>query len=344
MSTFRILSLDGGGVRGVATAAFLCAIEKNLGHSVSDCFDLITGTSTGGIIAAGLAMGKSAEEMEQFYKDWGERIFTRSGAVRSGRMLRLGYRVLRGLVSEPSLSEIDFEWILRPKYDMRELSAALQTVFGDRILNEAKRRVIIPAVDLIKGQTVVFRTPHLPNMVRDRHLPVHAITLATAAAPTYFQPTAISEGSLYADGGLWANNPSLVAYAEAMRIRRECTRDVDPRFETDEIKILSIGTGLLPYYVNPGDQPAGIAYWAPRLFEVIGASQSQAVDFQVGFLLPPGQYCRINFGLPDKSFTMDAAENLSALAHRGRERATEAFATIKGQFLTEKVPAYLPFD
>jgi hypothetical protein len=343
MAAFKVLSLDGGGIRGVAIAAYLSAIEKHLGHSVAEYFDLIVGASTGGIIAGGLAIGKSAEEIEQFYRDWGERIFTPSYSARASRLLRLGYRFLPKLLSEPSLSEIDVEWILSPKYDARVLAAALRNVFGDVVLNDAEHRVVIPAIDLIKGQTIVFRTPHLPNMVRDRHLPVHAVALATASAPTYFQPSAISEGSLYVDGGLWANNPAMVAYSEAIRIRKECVRDVDPRFEADEIKILSIGTGILPYYVNPGQRPAGIAYWSPRLFEVIAASQSQAVDFQVGFLLPPDRYCRINFILPDKSFTMDSVGNMGTLAHRGRERANETHSIVKDQFLTEKAQLYVPF-
>jgi hypothetical protein len=140
-------------------------------------------------------------------------------------------------------------------------------------------------------------------MVRDRHRPAHAVALAIAWAPTYFQV-----------------------------------------FETDEIRTLSMGTGLLQYYVNLGHRPAAIAYWAPRLFEVIGASQSQAVDFQVGFLLPACQYCRINFMLPDRSFTMDSMGNLSTLSHRGCERANEVYSILKDQFLTEKVQAYVPFS
>jgi uncharacterized protein len=343
MAVFKILSLDGGGIRGVAIAAYLSAIEKHLGHSVTQHFDLIAGASTGGIIAAGLAIGKSAEEIEQFYKDWGQRIFTPSYSAKVGKLLRGGYRILQWLVSEPSLSEIDAEWIFSPKYDATVLSTALRTTLGDTILNDAKHRLIIPAVDLIKGQTVVFRTPHLPNMVRDRHLPAYAVAHAAAAAPTYFQPTAISEGSLYVDGGLWANNPAMVAYSEAARIRKECVRAVDLRFEANEIKILSVGTGLLPYYVNPGQRPAGIAYWSPRLFEVIAASQSQAVDFQIGFLLPPSQYCRINFTLPDKSFTMDSVGSIATLAHRGRERANETFSVVRDQFLTQKAQLYVPF-
>jgi uncharacterized protein len=344
MPTFRILSLDGGGIRGVATAAFLGSIERNLGHRVADHFDLIAGTSTGGIIAAGLALGRSAEDIEQFYSDWGRRIFKRGSGVKARMKMRVGYRILRMFVSAPSISDIDAQWIVGPRYEVRVLSEALHSVFGDQILNQAKRRVIIPAVDLIKGQTVVFRTPHLPGMVRDRWLRVDAIALATASAPTYFQPTTITKGSLYADGGLWANNPAMVAFTEAARISRECKRNVDPSFSIEDVRILSLGTGLLPYYLNPADEPAGIAYWAPRILDVVGAAQSQGIDFQVGFLAGPGHYRRINFPLPDRSFALDSTDHLDVLTHKGRECATEWFSAIRSEFLSERADAYVPFD
>ena len=343
MSAFKILSLDGGGVRGVATAAFVASLERKLGHRLADHFDLIAGTSTGGIIAAALAMNKSGEEIEQFYHDWGHRIFLSTYSAQPRRTLRLGYWLLRKLLSEPSLADIEPEWIASPKYQLKQLSSALHSVFGDTILNEACKRLVIPAVDLIKGQTVVFRTPHLPNMVRDRWFPVASIALATAAAPTYFQPSTIEQGSLYADGGLWANNPAIASYVEAIRIGRECNRAEDPKFSTDEIAILSVGTGALPYYVDPRERPAGIAYWLPRLFDVIGSAQSQATHFQVGFLLRSGQYHRVDFRLPDKSFGLDCADKIPALSHRGRELAAEEYFIIKQRFLNEPAGPYVPF-
>jgi patatin-like phospholipase/acyl hydrolase len=344
VSAFNILSLDGGGVRGVATAAFIAAIEKNLGHPLTQHFDLIAGTSTGGIIAAALAMNKSGQEIEHFYQDWGPRIFSPAYSARPSRALGLGYWLLRKLVSEPSLADIQPEWIVSPKYQLGVLSDALCSVFGDTILNEASKRLVIPAVDLIKGQTVVFRTPHLPNMVRDRSLRVASVGLATAAAPMYFHPNSIEQGSLYADGGLWANNPTMLAYTEAIRIARECNRVDDSEFSIDDIAILSVGTGTLPYYVDPCEHAAGIAFWLPRLFDVIGTAQSQAVHFQAGFLLGPAQYCRIDFRLPDKSFGLDCANKLNALAHRGRELAIEQYSIIKERFLVHSAGPYSPFD
>lgn len=212
MAVFRILSLDGGGIRGIATTAFLAAVERNLDRPIVHYFDLIVGTSTAGIIALGLAAGKSAKEVEKFYAGWG--VFTRNKNAKPGILLRLGVRAVRRLIPEGSTAPIDPPWIAAPKYDAAILSRALHELFRDRLLGDLEHRVIIPSLDLIKGQTVVFRTPHLPGMVRDLKLPVESVALAGASLPTYFAPATITKGSLYADCGRWANNPTLVGFIE----------------------------------------------------------------------------------------------------------------------------------
>jgi len=306
-----------GGIRGAFTASLLATLQENVESPLANYFDLIAGTSTGGIIATALAMDIPTNTIRDFYSEYGSKVF--------GRPTNIVAR------------------LLGPKHNLRLLESALKEVLGERILNEANHRLIVPSIDLIKGQTVTFKTPHLPGMVRDRWFPAFQVSLATAA-PTYFQPYSIQEGSLYTDGGLWANNPSIVSYAEAIRINRDCQRDCDPHFTPDDICLLSIGTGSFPYYVNPGTKGAGLIFWSSRFLDVTSGAQSQGADFVAGFFVKKEQYSRINFQLPDSSWGLDASDKLGDLMHRGRERAFETLAQIKTLFLTETAIPYVPFD
>src|SRR5215211_2196105 len=120
----KVLAIDGGGIRGVLPAALLATVEDSLGEPVVDYFDLVTGTSTGGIIALGLASGLSAHEILDFYLEHGPGVFCGPKLPRKLRQWALG------------------------KYDAGGLSGALDRVFGDRRLGESMTRVVIPAVNL----------------------------------------------------------------------------------------------------------------------------------------------------------------------------------------------------
>jgi len=166
----KILSIDGGGIKGVFPASFLATVEDTVGGNVGDFFDLIVGTSTGGIIALGLGMGMSARDILQFYEDLGPIIFHGS---------RVG-RILRSLV--------------RAKYDQEPLRNALTNTFGDRRLGESKTRLMIPSLDLETGEVYIYKTSHVPHLQRDYKERIVDVALATAAAPTYFptQRSAVS--------------------------------------------------------------------------------------------------------------------------------------------------------
>lgn len=210
---FRILSLDGGGIRGAFGAGFLACLEERLQCRVSEFFDLIAGTSTGAIIAAAVAMGEPASRIKQFYRERGSVIFRRpwerpapslwEGLKRSVRRAPIwcANRRLRRF-------GIDYDWLLHPKYDGDELRRSLVEVFGEHTLEAVRRsRLVIPSVDLTRGHTVVFKTPHMPGLVRDRRYRIVDVLLATTAAPTYLPHATIGNGSAYVDGGIWANNP-----------------------------------------------------------------------------------------------------------------------------------------
>jgi patatin-like phospholipase/acyl hydrolase len=337
---FRILSLDGGGIRGAFAAAFLAEIERTHGRSPAAYFDLIAGTSTGGIIALALALGEPAERIETFYLDRGKRVFTRAA------------RRARSYVASPFLAVcrrwvpagVDGAWLTEAKYQSEELRAALAEVFGERVIEESRSRLLVPAVDLVQGQTVVFKTPHLPGLVRDRRFRAVDVALATTAAPTYFPPGVIGTGSAYCDGGLWANNPGAVAYAEAVQIQARCTREgVDPKFERDRIEMLSIGTGRSVYSMRPPRAGTGILYWGASLLDVMGSAQSQGVDFQLRYLLGEERYARVDFNLPDKTWALDCVAVVDQLVHLGHEAAHTRGAEMLERFFADPAPAYTPF-
>ena len=341
--TFRILSLDGGGIRGAFTASFLAEIEKRLGVRVGEYFDLVAGTSTGAMIAIAVSAGVPASRIAELYEKAGPEIFMPRPDYKPRKLRhRILSSVFRRRVQKRLPVRIDD--LLQTKYASEPLKAALNEVFGDERIGSLRQcRVVIPAVDATAGKVVVFKTPHLPNLSRDRHESLVDVLLATTAAPTYFPHAAIGGGGAFLDGGLWANNPSLVAYTEAMKIRGACTREVDRPFMPEDVQILSIGTGQQRYSLMPPGENAGLGWWGPKVFDVMSMSQSQGVDCHLKYLLGD-RYWRINFDIPDSTWTLDAVQHLGALIHNGRKVAHEHLAELKAEYFGTKTPKYVPFD
>lgn len=336
----RILSLDGGGVRGVFSAALLAELEENLPSSIGAYFDLIAGTSTGGIMALGLSAGKSAREMRNLYQDNASSIFV--DRSQPGIAVRALLRLIGGFSDKiEALSQR--VGISESKYTSAPLREVLEEEFGGLTLNDLETaRTVIPAIDLTRAATVVFKTPHLPNLTRDRRFSVVDVAMATSAAPTFFPHSTIEEGSAYSDGGLWANNPAMVALAEAEQIIQRCTREQDPTFDREDINILSIGTGKPQHYGRPSDDQTGLVWWAPRIIDVVGLSQSQGVDNLVNYILNDNHY-RINFQIPDNTWRLDNTEHLDQLVHFGREKATQEHARLRDVFFGREAEPFHPF-
>ena len=142
---FRILTIDGGGIRGIFPAAYLAEIEKRFlsGASIANYFDMVAGTSTGGIIALALAHGLTAQDALKIYTDRGERIFPpRSGIKKWAR---------------------NFRWLFKPKHNQNTLKNELLEVFGDAVLDEAKTRLVIPSFEGLHGEPFLYKTPHHPD-------------------------------------------------------------------------------------------------------------------------------------------------------------------------------------
>ncbi len=330
---FRILSLDGGGIRGAFIAAFLADLERRLKCRLHEYFDLIAGTSTGGIIAGALALGEPAERIETFYRERGPKIFTRRPPVDIGWMESWKAGAIEKQIGGHGL---DYDHLKQSKYTADELKNALAEVFGDKTIEAAQTRMIIPAVDMTRGQTIVFKTPHLPGMVRDRHYKVVDVLLATSAAPSYFPHAVIGPGSAYVDGGLWVNNPSMAAVAEALKIRETANRDgVDVPIELESILLLSVGTGRATYFAKPPDDGAGLFFWGPILYNVSSVAQSQGINFQTQYILGDRAF-RIDYDLPDGTWSLDSVDMLEQMMAIGRERCTENINVLQQMFFNGK--------
>jgi hypothetical protein len=337
---FRILSLDGGGIRGAFAAAFIARIEQELGHPITDHFDLIAGTSTGGIIALALGLGEPADRIRNLYEQRGPQIFTRRLTTALPAWQRTCLKIAKKKF--PGIEEAGLH---RSKYDSKGLADALREVYGIRTMEDATAsRLVIPAVDLIYGRTVAFKTPHQPDFIRDRRLSVVDVALATTSAPTFFPHAVIGTGSAYTDGGLWANNPAIMGYVEAMKICKVCQRpNLDPPFSPDDVHMLSIGTGEPQYFAKPGPADDGLLWWGPRLFDVAGGAQSQGAHFQAQYLIGHDRYTRVDFKMPTEPWKLDDVSALKQLLHYGTQAAVDYYPKLRRTLLETSKPRYHPF-
>jgi len=348
MSRFKILSLDGGGVRGAFTAAFLATVEEQVGGPLGDYFDLIVGTSTGGIIATALALGVSARDVSAMYQEHGREIFTRQPLTKEalprwwhrGLAWAVGWAVNRWLRPYG----VDVNALLQPKYGSAPLERALHEVLGDRKIGDARTRLVLPTVDLAAGRVVVLKTPHLPEAcTRDRHYSAVSAAMSTSAAPTYFSHVTIGHGSAFCDGGVWANNPSVVAFAEAIKISECCNRTSDPQFATNDVFMLSVGTGQTNFSLAPSRTSTGILWWAPRrILDVTLLAQAQGAQTTARYLLGERLH-RIDHVLPDASWTLDGVEHLPTLANRGQLAAHEHLSRLTPVFFADRAVPFAPY-
>ncbi len=256
---FQILALSGGGYRGLFTSSILTKLEEQAKKPLAECFDLITGTSIGGVIALGLALGKSAESIQKMFLDHGEEIFTRGEAPR-WRAAKLKARWS--------------QW-RRPKYDGSVLREKIEEVVGKNTrLGDARTRLLIPSVNMTKGSVQMFKTAHNPNFMNDYKLSAADIAMATAAAPLYF-PMAKIENSNFIDGGIVANAPDMCALHEAVHFLGQ---------RMEDINVLSVGTTTSKFSLPSSlGRDFGQKLWLEngRLVSTILSSQQQLVDFML---------------------------------------------------------------
>jgi len=306
--SFRILSLDGGGLKGLFTAKLLADLERDLEIQLGDYFDLITGTSTGAIIALGVAFRIPASEILRFYRDKGPAIFDAATF---------------GIVST--------------RYSAEPLRAALIEVFGEKRLGDAANRLVIPAFNLQRREVKLFKTRHSPRYLRDWKMKAVDVALASAAAPTYL-PAFVDESLIdYIDGGIWANNPSLVGVIEAMTVL-----DV----ERSRINLLSIGTTREVVRMDAIRGNAGRARWASQMSDVFIGADSVAAESMCEHLLrdDPDEDSQRNFRINPYvaagEFKLDRLSE--ALVALGAREAEHASRKLRRRFFSEKVQAFEP--
>ena len=225
---FYILSIDGGGLRGAFAAHILQRMEEELQLSWRDRFGLMAGTSTGAILAAGLACGQPAATLAEFYRTRGPSVF-----------------------SPGLLARLDPWRLFKSRYRSRELKTSLDEVFKDVTLGQVPVPLILPAVDIVNGYVHVLKSRYSDGFVRDPGVRVADAVLASCSAPTYLDPYLVAGKYLLTDGGLWANNPSLVAAIDAHYGLGQTL---------ENLRVLSVGTGTGKAYY-----PLSRGKWRDRL-------------------------------------------------------------------------------
>ena len=340
LERFQILSLIGGGIRGAFVTSYLKELEQKLGKPIAECFDLIAGTSTGGIIAAGLALGLTAEQMHEFYVEHGASIFTEREPYQAKGIYRYLYPPVDWIFQKRTGGKLAAAF--RARYCPHVLEAAFAKGFGEHTLGDIHgTRLIMPAVNLTKGEPHVFRSTHLPKAFADKDIKIAEAVIASTAAPTYFPHRQIGDNA-YVDGGVWAADPSMLAVAEAIRIQ-QFLKQLEPEASivTNNIHLLSVGTGLADYSLSPPGGDAGLLFWANRIADLMGTAQSQGVHLPMKFILGD-RYLHVNFKMTQK-WGLDDVTNIPQLFEMGEKRAAETFDSINERFFQHESPCFVPY-
>lgn len=300
----KVLTLDGGGVRGYLTAKILFNLEtllnrrNNQSINIGQRFDLLVGTSTGGIIASALAIGKSAQEVFKLYEKLIPKVFTPQNFG-----------------------------LLKNKYSNETLRSELENILGDTKLRDVKTHLCITSVDVENGSPRFHKSDYFGRNSPRNDEKLVDLALATSAAPTFFPLTSTKHSHWLADGGVVANNPSLVGLIDAIQLSED---------GADNVHLLSVGTGEqchLPYDVKKVET-GGKKQWMVQkkfgfpisspILELLMESQSKLAHYQSGFLLGD-RYFRLNPKLSttislDDADKLDSLKNLADISDRDLEK------------------------
>lgn len=297
-SEFRILALSGGGYLGLYAAVVLAELEARVGEPLGRRFDLIAGTSVGGLLSMALAFEVPMAELVKLFLERGEEVFS-SRRLPTGAVTRL-----------LDLSRS----VMGPKYTGEALRKELTRHFGQRTLGDALHAVVVPAVDVTRSVTKVFKTPHAQASLGDAGLSAVDVTMATCAAPAFFPCVKVGD-KLYADGGLFAVAPDQVALHEA-----ELFMGAKP----SKVRMLSVGTATMGY--QPMEKPeadVGAVGWLTdgRLILTMISVQQQHVQAIMEDRLAD-RYMRLDAPWPAQAglgidiATKQAAQTLTALGQQ----------------------------
>ncbi|WP_265035240.1 MULTISPECIES: patatin-like phospholipase family protein [unclassified Wolbachia] len=270
-----ILSVDGGGIRGIIPAIILAEIEQRTRKPIAEIFHLMAGTSTGGIVIAGLCKKDkqgnpqySANDLVELYQKYGSYIFKSSFLRRS-----------------------IFSWLNCAQYPHKNIEFVLDKYFGDDILKNTLSNVLITSYDIHNNCPFFFKS------WKEGNIKLKDALRAATAAPTYFIPKHLKIDQIdrvLVDGGVFANNPAACAYASAKRL-----------FPNDEIILLSVGTGRTDRSIKyANSRKFGKIGWVKPLLNVMFASGLDCVDYQLEQVIDD-KYIRIQSQLKVASTEMD---------------------------------------
>jgi patatin-like phospholipase/acyl hydrolase len=334
--TFKILSIDGGGIRGVIPAMVLAEIEARTKQPIASLFDLIVGTSTGGILTLGLTTpivsGQSipkfkANDLVKIYTERGEEIFKRTFFLTSIRSF------------------------LDSTYTHKGLEKIATEKFQDTRLKEVIKPVIVTSYDIENLSTYYFNSRLAVENPGEENFLLRDIVRSTSAAPTYFEPFLYQKytdrtppSSTFVDGGVFANNPAMLGYVEAKIVNdqnrqkneeEERSRDfnadelqVAPREIAESFFLLSLGTGSVKKsFTHQKTKNWGVLNWARPIVDILMQSSADSIDYQVKHLLPPNpsgvpRYIRLT---PDEikeensDMANASAKNIAALCEYASE-------------------------
>jgi uncharacterized protein len=307
MAPYRILSLDGGGIRGVLTASLLERLEEKQPGFLT-MVDLFAGTSTGGILALGLAAGMTAAEVRSLYINLGKIVFA---DTLFDNIKDLGN--LRGA-----------------QYSTGPLKKELEKVFGEKTLADLPKRVVISAFELDNQKTEPGARHWKPKFFHnypgegsDGHEKIVDVALRTSAAPTYFPMY-----QRYIDGGVIANNPALCALAQALAPDSGNQR-------ISNVRMLAVGTGYSPNFIADQNADWGLIQWAPNLISIMMEGAVGLAHYQSMQLLG-SRYHRINPRLPIP-ISLDSTKQIDLMVGlAGQFDLEEAGAWMKKNFRVVK--------
>lgn len=307
----RILSIDGGGINGILPAAFLKNLDESIEGTIADYFDLIVGTSTGGILALGLGLGISPGELLSLYMGLGGRVFKKG--VFSNWLTHL----------------------FRTKYNAGPLTKALRDTFEDRLLGESRTRLVIPSVNEDTGGVYLFKTSHHPRLMTDYKKSAVTVALATSAAPTYFPSHSGPSGLSLVDGGMWANNPTGVAVVEALGMLE---------WPRNQIRVLSLGCTESPFKpLKYGGLFGGRLHWSVKAIELMFSAQSSAALGTASLLIGESSITRVNTQVAPGRFALDKTSDLDALRGFGAAAARKHLPRLQKDFFSNKAEPFVPY-
>lgn len=294
MRKFRILSIDGGGLRGVIPVTVLKKIEEITGKRIADCFDLIAGTSTGGLITSAITLRNPAkanepmytlEEIMQVYINRGKEIFPERNAI------------------ENSIHKV--KDILAPKFGTEGIDRVFRDILKDYKMSDTLSNILVSSYDLTNNCPLFFKSRSArTNFAQDALL--YDICRATSAGPTYlpsyqfYYPAENEKPNRNCiDGGVFVNNPSLAALSEFSKYFKYYLPDsTEDDIDYKNVFVLSLGTGSYVEQISEADaEHKGELFWANHISDVMMRGVNRTTDYAMKEMMEPGNYLRLNVAI-----------------------------------------------